>query len=346
MPAKGQSSAPKAAAKVKAAPPPKQQGNNQASASNMGMDPKSVSKMINFLKYRADPDKNKKGEGQAEAKAALSLYEGMGNAEKASFLTAFMESNPGKTKNWKFVTSYSKTVSVQEGDSVGVVSDFMMGPKILELNGLKWSDHGEQAPELLKEILADNAQEHGYEPQGKIHPSIPLLSKYFYVHSTGRAQHKTVHKEEELKAETNDKNSILASLESSGTGSSSSSAVEIKKERPGWQAFQHQLTLMKAAIGQLQRAVSQGSLLVGKFDVAGRKDAALHAKGQDLKAMMNTLQEFTNSCVVKVSEAEVVLADDENMKAKENALAALVNTASHHVGGYKEMYRRHQAMLG
>ena len=64
-----------------------------------------------------------------EAQAAMAKYQTLGNQEKASFLAAFQEANPAKTKNWKWLVSYKKSVAITEHKSVGVVTDLLTGPR-------------------------------------------------------------------------------------------------------------------------------------------------------------------------------------------------------------------------
>ena len=51
-----------------------------------GMDPTAVSRMLGLLKYRSDPDKNKKGQDMEEAKIGLEVYSTLNSNEKKRFL--------------------------------------------------------------------------------------------------------------------------------------------------------------------------------------------------------------------------------------------------------------------
>ena len=67
------------APKAKAAAAAKQQGvkhdqvtkKEKTNQDATTMDPKVVTKMLNFLRYRADPSTNKKGDGLGEAQSAM-----------------------------------------------------------------------------------------------------------------------------------------------------------------------------------------------------------------------------------------------------------------------------------
>ena len=63
-------------------------------AANTKMDPKMVTKMINFFRYRAD---QKHEEDKA---TALASYQAMGNSEKAKFLDDFINNGGSKCKDW------------------------------------------------------------------------------------------------------------------------------------------------------------------------------------------------------------------------------------------------------
>ena len=313
------------------------------------MDPKEVTKMLNFLRYRGDPEKNKKQDGLNEAQEALKTYEGLGNDAKASFLSSFQLANPGKTKNWNFVTSYSKTVVADDSDSVGQLSDFFTGPKILELNGLRWGDFTpEEADKVLQELLRENVEQHGYQPQSSPNDRMPILSKYFYIHSTGRQQTKTVSNKEQWEKKTTDKDIVMATLTDSTSSSSSGSGggAQVKVENPKYAQFKEKLGLLQGSGTSLMKCEQQGDVLLSKFQVAGRNDAALKIKHEQLSKMMGTLKDFTAGVLLKVAEMEKIKENDKDMDKYLLDMTATLDTATHHIGGYREMYKRHNAMLG
>ena len=69
-----------------------------------------ISKMLAFLKYRSDPEKNKKGEGLQEAKDALETHQSLArdSSMKQEFLSKFFAS--GKN-NLKWVSSFTSTTT-------------------------------------------------------------------------------------------------------------------------------------------------------------------------------------------------------------------------------------------
>ena len=61
------------------------------------MDPTAVSRMLGLLKYRSDPDKNKKGQDMEEAKIGLEVYSTLTSNEKKRFLDEFELSGRGNS---------------------------------------------------------------------------------------------------------------------------------------------------------------------------------------------------------------------------------------------------------
>ena len=109
--------------KGKSAEPPKKTLKVEASADESGacMDKGAVSKMINFLKYRADDKKNKRGEGLLDAKAALETYTSLPKSEKADFLAAF-EKHGNKNLGW--VQSFKKTDVLTSSESKEILQNW------------------------------------------------------------------------------------------------------------------------------------------------------------------------------------------------------------------------------
>ena len=81
---------------------PKNQGQEPAApktaSKGEGMDPTAVSRMLGLLKYRSDPDKNKKGQDMEEAKIGLEIYITLTSIEKKRFFDEFELSGGGKRK--------------------------------------------------------------------------------------------------------------------------------------------------------------------------------------------------------------------------------------------------------
>ena len=172
-----------------------------------------------------------------------------------------------------------------------------------------------------------------------------ILTKYFYVNSMGRQQTKSVTTNDTWDKSTTDQKVIVESLKDKSAASSSSGVV-VKAENPDWEQFQTKLGLLRAAATALQKCETGGDTLLCKFEVAGRTDAALKIKGNQLREMMGILRSFIQGVLVKLAEAEKIKMEDDGLSRFVGELGALVNTGHHHIGGYKEMYKRHQAMLG
>ncbi len=83
------------------------------------MDRGSVSRMLGLMKYRANPMKNKKGEGMADAKLGLATYLTLSASEKASFLKTYEQ----KGKSLKWVHEFAETRGASSSSSMSVVAN-------------------------------------------------------------------------------------------------------------------------------------------------------------------------------------------------------------------------------
>ena len=220
----------------------------------------------------------------------------------------------------------------------------MTGPQILEMNGFKWSEIGDQAPVIQKQLLEDNAKEYWYTPVTQSHPKMALLDKYLYKKGTGVKEEKSVTSTDDMCRNTTDANAVLDAC--GGASSAGSSGDGVKQESLDWLSFEQKRVHLRGVVAGMQKCTQQGAMLVCKFEVASRTDEALKIKGAGLKAMMSTLESVLANAMLHLSEVDMVKVGDEGLKDQGGKIEALVRTAEHHIGGYKEMYKRHQAMLG
>lgn len=109
-------------------------------------------------------------------------------------------------------------------------------PQILQCNGLSMSDFGDQeeALKVADEIIKVNAQEFEHEKDPIVHTSMPLLNRYWYVHSKGlkrtleNKEKKSVDLEADVKKlkDVQDAHIFLEGMGASGSAGSSSVKVE------------------------------------------------------------------------------------------------------------------------
>ena len=134
------------------------------------MDPTAVSRMLGLLKYRSDPDKNKKGQDMEEARIGLEVYNTLTWQEKNKFLDEFELAGRGKKKgSLAFALSYKKTISDTSTKEISSVEDFYTMPQIMDFNGLRWGDYDEKdAVVIAKQFIADNKAEFPHSEGGAI----------------------------------------------------------------------------------------------------------------------------------------------------------------------------------
>ena len=250
---------------------PKNQGQEPAApktaSKGEGMDPTAVSRMLGLLKYRSDPDNNKKGQDMDEAKIGLEVYITLTSTEKKRFLDEFELSGRGKRKgSLGFALSYKKSISDTHTRELSSVEDFYTMPQILDFNGLRWGDYDEkEAVVIAKQLIADNKQEFGHSEEDKIHPKLHILSKFFYVKSGGMTKRRKIEKIEMITKETENEKEIVKlgmegklSIENDDpTGASSSTDVKsnVKEEVPGKTSFSEQDWSPESCFASIEQAL-------------------------------------------------------------------------------------------
>ena len=189
--------------KGKAPRVPADAGDTSSAPVKIEPDTGKTTRMINFLRYRSDPELNKKGVDLKEASDALNVYKSLDANEKRRFVEEFSQSGLNKKSgNWKWITGYKKTLNKELSDTTTVVEQWLTAPQIFKLVGLDYADfEPEKAAELLEVMLKDrcfllcfqlktalrfralpkeNEEAFGYTPDRKVHPTHPILSKFFF----------------------------------------------------------------------------------------------------------------------------------------------------------------------
>ena len=192
-------------------------------------------------------------------------------------------------------------------------------------------------------IIEGNKKEYGHDTPPIVHDTFPdILSKFFYVQSAGLKRKETWVDREELKRRTDLKGGQLLELFS---GASSSSGL-IKMESDDYSEFGVKLTLLKSTLAALQRHSQQGDMLARRMVVAMRTNPPLKASLNDLQSKMEIFSKHNNTVADFVAEMESVASDDQDLKAKIHKMSQMILESDHHIGGFKEMYKRFLAILG
>ena len=129
------------------------------------------------------------------------------------------------------------------------------------------------------------------------------------------------------------------------SGASSSSGL-IKMESDDYSEFGVKLTLLKSTLAALQRHSQQGDMLARRMVVAMRTNPPLKASLNDLQSKMEIFSKHNNTVADFVAEMESVASDDQDLKAKIHKMSQMILESDHHIGGFKEMYKRFLAILG
>ena len=217
-----------------------------------------TSSMLSSLKYSADPTKNKSGDNLDQAHSALMLYKTLDADEKHKFVEAF--ALKGK-KDLSWVDSFTKTTTVVDTSVEQRKTGFFNLHQILQMNGLE--PHN-LSPELQSQIsdqlIADSAEKYGYQRTERLHPTMPILSTFYYEHgqgtlvSTGTQEKETFqhHGQGQSEAVQKAMTGALAALPSAA-------AKEIKLENPAFFLMQEKVRVLKSGKNALERIVMQAA---------------------------------------------------------------------------------------
>ncbi|CAL1173302.1 unnamed protein product [Cladocopium goreaui] len=221
-------------------------------------------RLLNVLKYRADPGKNKKGENLAEAQKVL---------QNLTWFGQFAE-----TREETATTTHSATES------------FLTGPKILEMNGLRWTDYApEKQQELLEALLEESAATYNFQRATKDH-AIPELVRYFY-----KEQESTTTAATNKDARTFH---IHADMDSSQMSKASKDQVEIKIENPKKQEFATALKTANQGIKRLERLYNDAQKLSAQLQ------ASLPEKHKEFQKQLDTFSSFFTQFRLVTAAAE------------------------------------------
>ena len=80
--------------------------------------------------------------------------------------------------------------------------------------------------------------------------------------------------------------------------------------------------------------------------MATRTNPPLKASLNDLQSKMEIFSNHNNTVADFVAEMESVASDDQDLKAKIHKMSQMILESDHHIGGFKEMYKRFLAILG
>ena len=159
----------------------------RAAAKGQGMDHTALNKMQGLLRYTVSSGKDT--DKVAAAAAAVDVYRSLTKPEeRKAFLTQFQDNGGGKTAgSLKFAANFTERLSLSKKTEVSSNEDYCSRPQILMMNGmsLKDFDTQEAALKIADEIILLNEKTHGHPHDAIVHESMPLLNKYWYVHSGG-----------------------------------------------------------------------------------------------------------------------------------------------------------------
>ena len=163
-------------------------------------------------------------------------------------------------------------------------------PKILEMNGLRWTDYApEKQQELLEALLEESAATYNFQRATKDH-AIPELVRYFY-----KEQESTTTAATNKDARTFH---IHADMDSSQMSKASKDQVEIKIENPKKQEFATALKTANQGIKRLERLYNDAQKLSAQLQ------ASLPEKHKEFQKQLDTFSSFFTQFRLVTAAAE------------------------------------------
>ncbi|CAE7265014.1 unnamed protein product [Symbiodinium necroappetens] len=119
----------------------------------------SIQRMLNLVKYKADPLKNKSGDRLTEAQEVLEAYRQISDSDRKGFIAGYQKH---VLKDLKWMGQYTKKVVKEAEEEDHSTKGMMTSSRIFELNGLKFGDFPEKKQKkLLEGFLQECASEVG-----------------------------------------------------------------------------------------------------------------------------------------------------------------------------------------
>ena len=300
-------------------------------------------KMLNFMKYRADPEKNKSGEGCEAAREGLELYMSLTKEDKKEFVAEFL--SRGK-KDLKWMMSFKRSMTGGDREEVGSNEKYLTLTAILELNGLRVADPfnlSDAAKETALQLVADNEAEHKHKMPPQIHPKLEALNKYYYVQDTGLAKKRFRGREEVMAKWTDNAKACKDDIDKDGRDGGETD-VEVKQEHPLKQVLVQKSAHLKKARGKLQTVHQAGMSTLSKLIVRSRKDENFKEHVTTMEKAMDEMSKFMDAVSLLKAEVDAV-EDPDDMDKLVRAAATELGKVDLHMEACSEACKKFNKKL-
>jgi hypothetical protein len=302
------------------------------------VDRAACSGMLTLLKYRSDPEKNRKGTLLSESQKALEVYKALPDGKKPQFIRDY-EANK-KSGNMNFVNTYKETVENVKEDTNTLLDQMLNRAQILRANGLDPKDYNDAKQEkLLEHLLSEAEAKFEYSRTVNENKDLPELSKYRYIVDQGR-------KIEKKRKETDSFNingTVSGkALENMMSGSSASGEAVVKVENPLSPKLKEIMTALKSAKSLLEKKYNEGSDLYATcVGVKEHEEKTAVKQYAPALKLVNTFIDELRLFIAVMDKVKVpdVLQSHVDDAEKKKALAVV------HVDSFKEKTRHLKAVL-
>lgn len=296
------------------------------------------SAMLTLLKYRSDPDKNKKGLLLHESQKALQVYAQLPMGSKPNFIRDFELGK--KTGNMSFVNTYSETIENSKVEVSTVSKQFLNGSQILRLNGLEPKDYNDaKQDKLLEHLLSEAESKFSYAREMEENKEFAELTKYKYWFDQGEKV--------EVRKKESDTFNIAGGVDKKAldnmvsAGSSGDKGI-IKIENPLAPKLKDAMGALKSAKSLLEKKWNEGQdLLATTIGIPSQEEKTTVKDFPVALKVVNVFVDELRVFIAKMDKIKVpdVVQQNVDEAEKKKALAMI------HLDSYKEKLRNLKLVL-
>ena len=278
-------------------------------------DKGAIQNIINTLKYRADPTKNKKGKDMEESAKLLDHYRNIkGSEDRALFVQRFQQL--GIVKFADKLGLLDKTEDYDDKkEAVNV--NYKNWRYIFKAEGLDPKDYtadeeeGGELDQMLHKLLVRNAKEHGYEKgmkPGDEEETDRDLVRWLYVDNKGTDYAKGT--KNSLSFSKKGEGDVTKGAEEKALADMKKAGVEIKIEYQKWMKMQQRLNVIKSGKGKMVTLKNKIDEIKVGLKVKAQKDKAYQSKVDQTQDTLDKITTFVDETTEDILTWSAVTKED------------------------------------
>ncbi len=253
-----------------------------SAASEDDVDKGDMSRMIGVLKYRAQKEPEC---AEGGAKDALTLYEGLGKADKRKFVAHYFRGGGSAQKKFKWLTDFKQSSTYTQENSRKATETWCTLAQVMDFLKLKPDHFGGDMAEYRKAAIAEvgsNQAMFGGPTEPRSHPSgVWQLDKFWYHMDSGTTATSTFTSLEQMGKAASDVKTAEGLLDSEPACS-----VIVKKET------ENKFQQVKSLAATLEKAMST---MQNQLGAAGTQGKRLKRKAQQAEGLEAQVEHYTTA---------------------------------------------------